>query len=129
MDHDAPLTPIHVIQGESAFSPFAGKTVKVRGVVTGRSRKGYFVQSEKRNNNPRCSDAIFVFSPRRKAKVGSLVQLTGRVLDYVRGEGGRPTTQLKLLEAIVLEDTGSERVWYALGSRGVPDFGGVGLAA
>ncbi|RLB52218.1 MAG: hypothetical protein DRJ42_15500 [Deltaproteobacteria bacterium] len=108
MDHDAPLTPIHVIQGESAFSPFAGKTVKVRGVVTGRGRKGYFVQSEERNTNPRCSDAIFVFSPRRKAKVGSFVELTGRVLDYVRDEGGRPTTQLKLFEAIILEETGPE---------------------
>ncbi|MFT5358618.1 MAG: putative extracellular nuclease [Polyangiales bacterium] len=108
MDHDAPLTPIHVIQGESAFSPFAGKTVKVRGVVTGRGRRGYFVQSETRNTNPFCSDAIFVFSPRRKAKVGSLVELTGKVLDFVKNEGGRPTTQLKVLEAIRLEEEGPE---------------------
>ena len=106
MDHDVPLTPIHVIQGESAFSPFAGKTVRLRGVVTGRSRRGYFVQSESRNGNPHCSDAIFVFSPRRKAKVGSFVELTGKVLDYVRTEGGRPTTQLKLFEAIRLEGPG-----------------------
>ena len=107
MDQDA-LTPIHVIQGESAFSPYAGQTVKVRGVVTGVGRRGYFVQSAKRNDNPRCSDAIFVFSPRRKATVGSLVELTGKVLDYLRDEGSRPTTQLKLLEAIRLEETGPE---------------------
>lgn len=108
MDHNAPLTPIHVIQGESAFSPLAGKTVKVRGVVTGRGRRGYFVQAKTRNDNPRCSDAIFVFSPRRKGNVGSFVELTGRVLDYVREEGARPTTQLKLLEAIVLQKDGPE---------------------
>lgn len=108
MDHDAPLTPIHAIQGEGVFSPFAGKTVKVRGVVTGRGRRGYFVQSTSRNDNPRCSDAIFVFSPRRKAKVGSFVELTGNVLDYVREEGARPTTQLKLLESIVIKKEGPE---------------------
>lgn len=108
MDHDSALTPIHAIQGEGVFSPFAGKTVKIRGVVTGRGRRGYFVQSPTRNDNPRCSDAIFVFSPRRKAKVGSYVELTGKVLDFVRDEGSRPTTQLKLLEAIRLEEKGPE---------------------
>lgn len=108
MDHDAPLTPIHAIQGEGLFSPFAGKTVKIRGVVTGRGRRGYFVQSTNRNDNPRCSDAIFVFSPRRKAKVGSFMELTGNVLDYVREEGARPTTQLKLLEAIVIKKQGPD---------------------
>lgn len=108
MDQDAPLTPIHAIQGEGVFSPFAGKTVKVRGVVTGRGRRGYFVQAAQRNGNPRCSDAIFVFSPRRKGRVGSLVELTGKVVDFVKNEGARPTTQLKLLEATRLEDAGPE---------------------
>ncbi len=106
MNHDKPLTPIHVVQGETAFSPFAGKTVRVRGVVTGRGRRGYFVQATKRNNNPRCSDALFVFSPRRKAKVGSYVELIGKVLDFVKAPGARPVTQLKLFQAIVLDRSG-----------------------
>lgn len=103
MSHDPTPTPIHLIQGETAFSPFAGKTATLRGVVTGRGRKGYFVQAKTRNGNPRCSDAIFIFSPRWRAKLGSFVEATGKVLDYAKQEGGRPTTQLKLFEAVVLE--------------------------
>ncbi|MFP6684583.1 MAG: endonuclease/exonuclease/phosphatase family protein [Polyangiaceae bacterium] len=108
-----PLTPIHVIQGSDLRSPFASKTVRIRGVVTGRSRKGYFVQDPNGSEDPLCSDAIFVYSPRRKARVGLLLELVGNVVDFSRGENGRPTTQLKVLETRELRKDGPtiEPVW------------------
>ena len=112
--HEEPqLTPIHAIQGAGLRSSFATRAVRVRGVVTGRSRKGYFVQDPKGSKDPRCSDAIFAFSPRRKAPVGALIELVGVVVDFARGDNERPTTQLKVLEARVIEKGGPpiEPVW------------------
>src|SRR5690606_2854267 len=67
-----PLTPIHVVQGDTLQSPLASQTVRVRGVVTGHSRRGYFVQDPDGSPDPLRSDAIFVYSPRRRARVGAL---------------------------------------------------------
>ncbi len=77
----------------------AGQTVRTRGVVTGHGRKGYFVQDPVGSADPLVSDAVFVYSPRQKARVGLHLELEGCVLDYVGGENGRPTTQLKPFEA------------------------------
>jgi endonuclease/exonuclease/phosphatase family metal-dependent hydrolase len=59
------------------------------------------------------SDAVFVYSPRRKAQVGLHLELEGRVLDYVKGDNGRPTTQLKAIEAKLLPGAAPsiEPVW------------------
>ena len=91
----------------------AGQTVRIRGVVTGHARKGYFVQDPAGARDPLVSDAVFVYSPRRKARVGLYLELEGRVLDYVKGENGRPTTQLKAFEARRLPGSGPsiEPVW------------------
>src|SRR5690606_18920022 len=80
-------------------SPFASQAVRVRGVVTRHSRKGYFVHDPKRSPDPFCSDARFVYSPRRKARVRSCVAVMGPPLDFARGENGPRTTQLQVLEA------------------------------
>jgi len=104
MSHPIPLRPIHVVQGPELHSPFGGSAVRVRGVVTGHSRKGYFIQDPKGSPDPFSSDAIFVYSPRRKAKVGLHLEMVGQVIDFVRSEGGRPTTQLKVLEVRIVDD-------------------------
>ncbi len=107
------LTPIHRIQGSALLSPMAKQTVRIRGVVTGRSRKGYFVQDPEGSADPLCSDAIFVFSPRRKAPTGARVEILGVALDFIPGENARPTTQLKALEVRLLSKGGPriEPVW------------------
>ncbi|MFK7991187.1 MAG: endonuclease/exonuclease/phosphatase family protein [Sandaracinaceae bacterium] len=107
------LTPIHEVQGPDVRSPFAGKTVRIRGVVTGHTRKGYFVQDPDGSPDPRASAAIFVYSPRRKARVGMSVEVVGNVIDFRRHERGRPTTQLKVLETRKLQKDGPtiEPVW------------------
>ena len=102
------LTPIHRIQGSALLSPMCNETVRVRGVVTGRSRKGYFVQDPEGAADPLCSDAIFVFSPRRKPPTGAEVEILGVVLDFVAGENARPTTQIKPLEVHLISKGGPE---------------------
>lgn len=108
-----PLTRIRAIQGAGLLSPMAGQTVRIRGVVTGHARKGYFVQEPVGSKDPLVSDAVFVYSPRRKARVGLHLELEGRVLDYVEGDNGRPTTQLKAFEAKLLpgDAPSIEPVW------------------
>lgn len=86
----------------------ARSTVLIRGVVTGRSRKGYFVQDPEGSADPQCSDAIFVFSPRRKPSTGAQVEIAGVVLDFVPGDDARPTTQLKPLEVRLISKGGPE---------------------
>ncbi|MEM9696080.1 MAG: hypothetical protein AAGA56_26285, partial [Myxococcota bacterium] len=113
VSRDLPLIPIHEVQGVELNSPLAGRTVRVRGVVTGRARKGYFVQAPRRPKDRRGSSAIFVYSPRRKAKVGWLVEVVGVVVDFRRQEDDRPCTQLKPLEVRKLSGRGPdvEPVW------------------
>lgn len=108
-----PLTSIPAVQGPGLLSPFAGQVVRVRGVVTGHSRRGYFVQAATRSPDPRVSDGVFVFSPRRKPKVGMLIELSGQVLDFARGDDGRPTTQIKAFETRRIDNDGPpiEPVW------------------
>ncbi len=107
------LTPIHEVQGAGLHSPLADKPVRVRGVVTGHSRKGYFIQDPERSADPFASDALFVFSPRRKARIGLLLEITGEAIDFTPGDNGRPTTQLKALEVRLLSKTPDpiEPVW------------------
>lgn len=106
-------TPIHVVQGTDLASPLAGRVVTVRGVVTGRGRRGYYVQDPHGSDDRYASDAIYVYSPRRKARPGQLVEVVGRVVDYRAGEQERPTTQLKPYEVRVLRKRGPrvEPVW------------------
>jgi hypothetical protein len=108
-----PRTPIHAIQGPGLFSSFADRTVRVRGVVTGPARRGYFVQDPKGSGDPLSSCALFIYSPRRKARVGLLVEVVGRVIDFRRDEHERPTTQLKPFEVRIVAKGGPsiEPVW------------------
>ena len=41
--------PIHKIQGDGLLSPYAGQTVTTRGVVTGATRKGFFIQDPQKH--------------------------------------------------------------------------------
>jgi predicted extracellular nuclease len=100
------ITPIHRIQGPGSFSPLAGQTVTTRGVVTGATRKGYFIQDPDGDVNEAVSHGIFVFERRRRPPVGSLVEVSGKVVDYQPGPNARPTTQLVEQSTRVLADDG-----------------------
>jgi uncharacterized protein len=78
---------ISEIQGDKNVSPFVGETVRASGIVTARTRNGFFIQTpdDKIDNNPNTSEGIFVFTrtePGGEAAVGNLVSLTGTILEF-----------------------------------------------
>ena len=70
----AKLLPIHEIQGDAFLSPVTGQRLRARGVVTGLTKRGYFIQDPDGGPNDR-SHAIFVYSPKHKPDVGVLVEV------------------------------------------------------
>jgi hypothetical protein len=100
------MITIQDIQGPGLHSPLAGQQVTTTGVVIGDTRKGFFIQDPEGNLEDGHSHGIFVFSPRRQPALGTLVQVTGQVFDYLQEELGRPTTQLVAKKTKVLEKHG-----------------------
>ena len=107
------ITPIHKIQGPGLFSPLAGKDVTLRGVVTGRTRKGFFVQDPLGDTLEAVSHGLFVFKRGDCPPLGSIVDVSGFVVDYLPDDNARPTTQLKERNTRVLTERGPtiEPVW------------------
>ena len=78
---------IAAIQGDKNVSPYENETVRVTGVVTARTRTGFFLQTpdDKIDNNPATSEGIFVFTktePPGEAAVGNIVSVTGTVEEF-----------------------------------------------
>ncbi len=115
-----PVTPICEIQGAGIWSELAGQLVKVRGVVTGVGRRGFFIQSVKASTDPLVSDALFVFSPAWPAPKGALLEVTGKVLDFVKSDHGKPVTQMKLDNVRVLKKRGPAITPFELTADNVP---------
>ena len=79
--------PISEVQGDKQLSPFAGKVVTVRGIVTARTKNGFFIQTPdgEDDKNPKTSEGIFVFTgkeSRGDTSIGNLVEVTGFVDEY-----------------------------------------------
>ena len=98
-------TPIHEIQGTNLWSPLAGTEVSARGVVTGRTRKGFFLQDPE-GGETGCSHAVFVFSPDRKPPIDAFVEVHGRVTDFLLEKTDRPTTQIHAVDTQTLNKNG-----------------------
>jgi predicted extracellular nuclease len=81
-------TPICEIQGGYWSSPFDGKTVTLRGVVTldldETSRRGFFLQQEGCDSNSATSDGLFVYLGQAMdvVRTGDLVEVRGLVQEY-----------------------------------------------
>ena len=112
--------PIRTIQGTELQSPLAGRTVRTRGVVTGRTRKGFFIQDPEAKAVDTASCGLFVFSYEHKPAVGTMVEVEGKVVDFVREEGDRPTTQLALQELRKLGRRGPTIEVYWLTAENLP---------
>jgi len=89
------LVSIAAVQAEGLGSPLKGRDVRIRGVVTGSTRKGFFVQ-DPHETDPEVACALFVYTRRRPPPRDTWVELEGRVDDYVAIPGDRPVTQLRL---------------------------------
>ncbi|MFT4542164.1 MAG: putative extracellular nuclease [Planctomycetota bacterium] len=107
------ITPIHQIQGSGFISPLSGQEITTRGVVTGRTKRGFFIQDPDGDTQDAVSHGIFVYERRGKPPVGSLVEVQGRAVDYSPDENARPTTQIEERDTRVLHEKGAhiEPVW------------------
>jgi uncharacterized protein len=92
---------ISEIQGDKNVSQFVNEPVRVTGIVTARTRTGFFMQTpdDKTDNNPATSEGIFVFTrtePAGEATIGNLVTLSGAVTEFrPRGEtSSLPITEI-----------------------------------
>ena len=79
---------ISEVQGEKSSSAFEGKTVRLTGIVTARTRSGFFMQTpdEKTDSNPATSEGILVFTktePGGEAAIGNLISVTGDVNEFL----------------------------------------------
>lgn len=79
--------PIAAVQGDKNISPAAGENVRVTGIVTARTRSGFFIQTpdDKADGNPSTSEGIFVFTKTEApgtATVGNLVSVSGTVEEF-----------------------------------------------
>ncbi|MBS1797025.1 MAG: hypothetical protein JSS81_24575 [Acidobacteria bacterium] len=75
------------IQGEKNTSPYNGESVRVSGIVTARTRTGFFLQTpdDKVDANPNTSEGVFVYTksePPGEATIGNAVTLTGTVTEF-----------------------------------------------
>lgn len=78
---------ISQIQGKANISPVNGSQVKTTGIVTARTRNGFFIQTpdDKVDADPATSEGVFVFTrnePNADAAVGNLVTVTGQVMEF-----------------------------------------------
>ncbi|MGI8470262.1 MAG: endonuclease/exonuclease/phosphatase family protein [Pyrinomonadaceae bacterium] len=79
------VTPIDQIQGEGNISPFAGKNVSTRGIVTAILKKGFFIQTPDAeiDKNPKTSEGIYVFTnDAPMVAIGDSVQVDGTISEY-----------------------------------------------
>jgi predicted extracellular nuclease len=78
---------ISEIQGEKNASDFVNEPVRTSGIVTARTRSGFFIQTpdDKVDGNPNTSEGILVFTrtePGSEATIGNLVTLTGTIEEF-----------------------------------------------
>lgn len=78
---------INEIQGDKDISPYVREVVRVTGIVTARTRNGFFIQNpdDKTDDNPKTSEAVYVFTktePGGEATVGNLVTVSGEVKEF-----------------------------------------------
>ncbi|WP_307849408.1 endonuclease/exonuclease/phosphatase family protein [Qaidamihabitans albus] len=79
---------IHEVQGTTRISPLAGEAVTVPGVVTATrtfgSSRGFWLQDPDPDDDPRTSEALFVFTGSSTPGVapGDALSVTGTVAEY-----------------------------------------------
>jgi hypothetical protein len=101
VNDDFPIVPIAQIQGAGERSPLVGQVVATRGIVTGRTNKGFYLQSRDvdADADPATSEGLFVFTnsaPPAAAQTGRWVVARGTISEYVPSTdpGQQPYTEM-----------------------------------
>ncbi len=107
------------VQGTKNVSDYQREWVRVTGIVTARSRNGFYLQTpdEQVDSNPNTSEGLFVFTrtePSTEATVGNLVSVTGTVTEF----SPRPDPNSLPVTQISMQIPGRDAV--AVLSRGNP---------
>lgn len=110
-DDGALIVPINLIQGSGSQSPYKDQTLTTEGVVTVARSGSFFIQSlavaggsrpARDDGNPATSDGILVFSPLPAGMgVGDVVQVTGKVIEYMPVANTFPVTEFQSASNIV----------------------------
>ncbi len=111
---EAPLAPVHQVQGSGSTSPLLAQFVTTGGIVTGVKLNGFFVQTPDSDvdGDPMTSEGLFVFTggmPPAAAAPGNLVRVSGTVTEFIPsadpasppitevGGGGTPSVAVRLM--------------------------------
>lgn len=78
---------IATIQGDKNMSTHEREIVRVTGIVTARTRTGFFMQTpdDKADKDPNTSEGIFIYTkdePAGEAAIGNLVSASGSVTEF-----------------------------------------------
>ncbi len=91
------------IQGNKNYSAYEREWLRTSGIVTARTRNGFFIQTpdDKVDNDPNTSEALFVFTrnePSAEATVGNLVTVSGTIGEFspAADPGSLPITQMSM---------------------------------
>jgi uncharacterized protein len=89
------------VQGEGSKSSAVDQAVRLTGVVTARTKTGFFLQTpdDKADANKNTSEGIFVFTrtePPAEADLGNIVSVTGTVEEFRRETDTLATTITEL---------------------------------
>jgi uncharacterized protein len=116
---------ISEVQGPGAESPFVGRRVRVRGVVTAGRNNGFWIESEfsDRDNDPLTSEGLFVFTsfnPPNVASPRNIVEVTGTVAEFrpAADPESPPLTELIDVTATVVGATQAVSLPVALPASG-----------
>jgi len=79
--------PISGIQGNKNMSAREREIVKTSGIVTARTRTGFFIQTpdDKVDNDPLSSEGVFIYTrdePGSEATLGNMVVVSGMVTEF-----------------------------------------------
>jgi hypothetical protein len=88
LTQDSSFTTTCQVQGSGFHSPYAGKSVRTKGVVYAdldqTSRRGFFIQTENCDGNQATSDGLFIYlgAAQDIVKPGDQVEVAGLVQEY-----------------------------------------------
>ena len=93
------------VQGDKNVSAFENQTARLTGIVTARTRSGFFLQSpdDKTDGNAATSEGIFVYTksePGGEATIGNLISVTGTITEFrPKAEpASLPITELSMMK-------------------------------